>query len=135
MAKTDVLKATRYRIEDGEGRHLYVTICFDPDVGTPYELWVTVPEENKAPQQAVRTSATMIAVLFTESRQHGAPYTKVLSAMENVIYDKSCVPARMYRLLLRHCTMEKAEMLEFEHASQRQGENNDMQQREGGLPV
>ena len=126
MGKTDVLKATRYRIEDGHNRHLYVTICFDPDVGTPYELWVTVPEENKAPEQAVRTSATMIAALFSEARQHGVPYTKLLRSMERVIYDKSCIPARMYRLLLRHCTMEKAELLEFEFTSQKRKENNNV---------
>lgn len=123
MAKNpNVLKATRYRVEDKKGRHMYVTICFDPQVHTPYELWVTVPEENKAPEQAVRTAITMLATLFTEARQGGVPYTKLLDSMENVIYDKSSIPARIYRLLLKHCSRAKGEELEFEFASQNEKE-------------
>lgn len=123
MSKEDVLNAVRYRVEDGKGRHLYCTICLDPKIGTPYEIWVTVPEENKAPEQAVRTSATMICALFSEARQNGVSYTKLLRTIESVIYDKSSVPARIYRLLLMHCPIDKAEELEFEHDNPNASQN------------
>lgn len=118
MSKEDMLKAVRYQVDDSKGRHLYVTICLDPVVGTPYEIWVTVPDENKAVEQAVRTSVTMIAALFTEARQGGVTYTKLYKTMENVCYSKASIPARIMRLLIMNCPLDKAEALEFEFASQ-----------------
>lgn len=124
MNKTNVLNAKRYRVEDSQGRYLYVTICIDPTIGTPYELWVTVPDENKAVEQDVRTSATMIAALFSEARQAGVPYTKLYKSMDEVCYSKASIPARILRLLAKDCPIKEAEAKEFEYASERQEENN-----------
>lgn len=116
----DTLSAVRYRIEDSLGRGMYVTIALDPSFGTPLELWVTVPEEQKPAEQGVRTEITTIAALFTEARQGGVPYTKLLQTMEGTIYQKSSATARILRLLQRHCSMVDAEAMEFENASQKE---------------
>jgi len=118
VSNEDVLIARRYRVEDGKGRHLYVTICADPRTKTPYELWVTVPDENKAVEQEVRTAVTMVAALFSEARQGGVLYSKLYKAMEQVCYSKASIPARILRLLAQNCPIAKAEALEFEYASQ-----------------
>lgn len=118
--KQNVLKSKRYRIKDSKGRYLYVTICDDPEIGTPCELWVTVFDENKAAEQNVKTDITTVATLFTEAREGGVPYTKLVIAMENVCYSKASNPARILRLLQTHCTIDHAKLLEFEYASQKQ---------------
>jgi len=125
MSKADMLKAKRYRIQDSKGRYFYVTIANDPTVGTPLELWVTVADENKQQEQNIKTEITTVATLFTEARQGGVPYTKLVKAMDNVCYSKASLSARVLRLLQTHCTVEKAKQLEFEFASEKgNGGNN-----------
>lgn len=120
MAPNDVLDGTRYQIEDGQGKHLYVTIADCPEDETPLELWVTVPEENQPSQKDIRTHITTIAALFTEARQGGVPYTKLIKAMEGTCYSKSSYAAIVLNLLQRHCSVRRAEKLEFEFSSERQ---------------
>lgn len=118
--KTDVLKSRRYRIEDEKDRHIYLTIALEPEVGTPYEVWITMPDENKRSEQKIKTSMTMIAALFTEAREQGAPYSKMLKAMERCCYVKDAVPSRVVEVLRTECDEKKAAMLEFEAKARRE---------------
>jgi hypothetical protein len=119
---TDVLDSKRYLVKDLRGRNLYVTVADDPVVGTPVELWITMPDENKQSEQVLKTDILTIATLFSEARDAGAKYTKLLSAMERVCYSKASIPYQIIEILKIHCPVEEAKSLEFEFASQKQAE-------------
>lgn len=123
MSKTyDVLKSTRYKMYDMQGRHVYLTVADDPVVGTPLELWVTLPDENKPTEQELKTDVTTIAALFTEARQGGAPYSKLFVAMDRTCYSKRSIPYLLLNQLEEHCPLERARRLEFEFETQSQKE-------------
>jgi hypothetical protein len=113
------LVSKRYEIHDSKERNLYVTICDDPVVGTPLEMWITLPDENKLTEQILKTDITTIAALFSEARQGGVPYTKLFKAMKQVCYSKVSIPYQLLQLLDIHCPMKNAKALEFE-ASEKQ---------------
>lgn len=119
MGKTDILTAKRHRVSDRTGtKHTYITVCNDPVVGTPCEVWVTVNEENKNKMQKLKSEVTAVAALFSLSREFGAPYTKAVETMQGVCYSEVSIPAKILEILLKHCSLKEAKMLEFE-ASQR----------------
>lgn len=120
---TEVLTGKRYNLTDYTGRNLYITIADCPVVGTPRELWVTVPEENKPAESEIRTHLTTIAALFSEAREGGVPYTKLVKTMESTCYNKATAAAKILRLLLVHCPVKVADRLELEFASEKQKEN------------
>lgn len=110
------LSGKRYRILDEKMRNIYLTVGDDPVVGTPLEIWVTMPDENKLSEQVLKTDVTTVVALFTEARQGGVPYTKLIRAMEKVCYSKQAIPAKILNVLLQHCPKDTAERLEFEHS-------------------
>ena len=128
MSKTyDVLKSTRYKMYDQQGRHVYLTVADDPVVGTPLELWVTLPDENKLEEQVLKTDVTTIAALFTEARQGGVPYSKLFVAMDRTCYSKQSIPYLLLTKLEEHCPLDKAKRLEFEFATESQKEVLDVE--------
>lgn len=115
----DVLSAGRYRFPDEQHRSVYVTIADHHDSKTPCEVWITLPDENKPSQQALRTDITVAAALFSLARKSGASFTETLDAMEGACYSKQAISAKLVEVLIRHCSREKAAMMEFEAASRK----------------
>jgi len=107
---------------DMQGRHVYLTVADDPVIGTPLELWVTLPDENKPTEQELKTDVTTIAALFTEARQGGVPYSKLFVAMDRTCYSKRSIPYLLLNQLEEHCPLERARRLEFEFETQSQKE-------------
>ncbi len=116
---TKVLNSKRYLVKDIQGRNIYLTICDCPFVGTPLELWITLPDENKDSEQVLKTDIVTMVTLFTEAREAGAKYTKILDAMERVCYSKKATTYQILELLRIHCPRNKASDLEFEFASEK----------------
>ncbi len=55
-----------------------------------------------------------MVTLFTEAREAGAKYTKLLAAMERVCYSKKATTYQILELLKVHCSDKLAKGLEFE---------------------
>ena len=123
----DVLKSARYKMYDSKGRHVYLTVADDPIVGTPLELWVTLPDENKASEQVLKTDITTIAALFTEARQGGVPYSKLFKSMKQTCYSKQSIPHLLLLQLEQHCPLDRAKRLEFEFETESQKEVFDVE--------
>jgi hypothetical protein len=124
--KDDILKAGRYRFRDKHGKYVYVTVAEDCEVGTPCELWVTLPDENKQSVQEHKTDITIAAALFSLARKAGAKFTATLEAMENCSYSDKAITSELIKVLKEHCPPRKAAMLEFEaEAREKYGEDED----------
>jgi hypothetical protein len=128
--QTNVLSGKKYKVVDLKGRNIYLTIADCPVVGTPLELWITLPDENKPSEQQLKTDIVTLVTLFTEARQAGAKYTKLLAAMERVSYHKYAISSQIVKLLKTHCPVDKARGLEFEFASQKQANDSHLSEKE-----
>ena len=99
MAEIDVMNAKRYQIQQ-DGENWYISIVGEDN--SPWEIWISVPDENKKTSQRARSNGQSVAALAQELLQEGVDPYRVVAVIQGATTTNKCEAAMIAAQIFRY---------------------------------